>query len=596
VSNVSIVPADLAIKAMQDAGYKNAAYAIAEIIDNSVQADSKKVDLLCSEEYLDINGRQYSRINELAIVDNGCGMDKEVLQQALQFGNGTRLQPKNQKGIGKFGMGLPSASISQAKIVEVWSWQDGIKNANFTYLNVNEIISKKQQFIPEPIHKEIPKKWIDLMDPEISKNNSGTLVVWKKMDRCIWKTGDAIINNSEFLIGRMYRYFLYKDKLKIRMLVENGAGELKERFAKANDPLYLQTDTSTPKPFDKKSMFEQYGENYINQININGEKVEVVIKASIVKKETLKVDLAGDSPGNSEAGKHAKKNIGISIVRAGRELDLDKTLTTNADTERWWGIEISFPPQLDEIFGVTNNKQAATNLTELFQLDFSDLPDGQNYTQYREELKASGDPKYQLVEIVQILQRLVKEIRGGYRNRSEGLRSGSSGESGGGAEKKASDRTKKRKEKGFEGGSDRVDIPVDEQNKELINYFRSKGFDDDEVEAYLNFVNKTDSKYILISAPTGSPDFFSSMGLKGKLNITLNSEHPAFNALSILDKNPDEIKDEDLRKTLVQAIYGLKLIFFAWARYEDENEDVKDMLQKIRIDWGTIAKDFFSDE
>ena len=596
MSNVTIVPAELAIKAMQDAGYKNAAYAIAEIIDNSVQADSTKVDLLCTEEYIDIKGRQYSRINELAIVDNGCGMNKEVLQQALQFGNGTRLEAKNQKGIGKFGMGLPSASISQAKIVEVWSWHDGIKNASFTYLNVNEIISKEQQFIPEPIHKEIPKKWTKLMDPEISNSKSGTLVVWKKMDRCIWRTGEAIINNSEFLIGRIYRHFLYKDKIKIRMLVENGANEIQERFAKANDPLYLLTDTSTPKPFDKKPMFEQWGDDYVNEINLDGEKVEVVIKASIVKKETLKVDLGGDSPGNSEAGKHAKKNIGISIVRAGRELDIDKSLTTNADTERWWGIEISFPPQLDEIFGVTNNKQAATNLTELFQLDFSDLPDGQNYTQYRDELQESGDPKYQLVGIVKTLQGLVKELRGAYRNRSEGLRSGSSSETGGGAEKKASDRTKKRKEKGFEGGSDKVDVPEDEQNQELINYFRSKGFDEEEVEAYLNFVKKTDSKYILISAPTGSPDFFSSMSLKNKLNITLNSEHPAYNALSILDKNPDEIEDEDLRKTLVQAIYGLKLIFFAWARYEDENENIKDALQEIRIDWGRLAKDFFSDE
>ena len=419
MSNTPIVPAELAIKAMQDAGYKNAAYAIAEIIDNSIQAEAKKVDLLCTEAFVDISGKQYSRIEELAIVDNGCGMNKAVLQQALQFGNGTRLELKNQRGIGKFGMGLPSASISQAKIVEVWSWQDGIDSANYTYLNVNEIISKEQEFIPEPSPKPVPKKWIKLMDKEISSNKSGTLVVWKKMDRCIWKTGEAILNNSEFLIGRMYRHFLYKNNVSIRMLVENARNELSERFAKANDPLYLQDNTSTPEPFNNKAMFEEWTENKV-AIKINDEEVDVIIRSSIVKKETLTKDLAGDSPGNSSAGKHAKKNIGISIVRAGRELDIDKSLTSNADTERWWGIEISFPPQLDEIFGVTNNKQAATNLTELFQLDFKDLPDGQNYTQYRDELKESGDPKYQLVTIVNSLQKLVGELRTQYTARSKG--------------------------------------------------------------------------------------------------------------------------------------------------------------------------------
>ena len=48
--NFSIVPTHLAVKAMRDNGYKNAAYAIAELMDNSIQAGAKNVELLCAEQ------------------------------------------------------------------------------------------------------------------------------------------------------------------------------------------------------------------------------------------------------------------------------------------------------------------------------------------------------------------------------------------------------------------------------------------------------------------------------------------------------------------------------------------------------------------
>lgn len=50
----------------------------------------------------------------------------------------------------------------------------------------------------------------------------------------------------------------------------------------------------------------------------------------------------------------------MSVVRAGRELEMNRTFDIGYDpVERWWGIEVSFSPALDDIFGVTNNKQAA---------------------------------------------------------------------------------------------------------------------------------------------------------------------------------------------------------------------------------------------
>src|SRR6478672_346944 len=112
-----IVPTSLAVKAMRDNGYKNAAYAIAELMDNSIQAGAKTVQLLCADRELQVEQRTRKRLNEVAVLDDGSGMDADTLRIALQFGNGTHLEAAQQKGMGRFGMGLPSASISQCQHV-----------------------------------------------------------------------------------------------------------------------------------------------------------------------------------------------------------------------------------------------------------------------------------------------------------------------------------------------------------------------------------------------------------------------------------------------------------------------------------------------
>ena len=99
----SIVPPHLAVKAMRDNGYKNAAYALAELMDNSIQAGATVVELLCGEMDFMLEQRRRSRVHQIAVLDNGTGMDRDVLRMALQFGNGTHLNSENQKGIGRFG-------------------------------------------------------------------------------------------------------------------------------------------------------------------------------------------------------------------------------------------------------------------------------------------------------------------------------------------------------------------------------------------------------------------------------------------------------------------------------------------------------------
>jgi hypothetical protein len=182
--SIDIVPAHLAVQAMRDNGYKNAAYAIAELMDNSIQAGATVVELLCSEQVNLVAQRRRSSIHQIAVLDNGSGMDAEVLKLALQFGNGTHLTPDKQDGMGRFGMGLPSASISQCTRVEVWSWQHGIESALYTYIDLDKIRSQEQRAIPEPMPRRVPDVW---QQASSGFGTSGTLVVWSNLDRIMPK-------------------------------------------------------------------------------------------------------------------------------------------------------------------------------------------------------------------------------------------------------------------------------------------------------------------------------------------------------------------------------------------------------------------------
>jgi hypothetical protein len=375
-------------------------------MDNSIQAGARQVELLCGERQIFLQQRKRSRIDQVAVLDNGSGMNETVLRMALQFGNGTHLTAEGQKGIGKFGMGLPSSSISQCTRVDVWTWQDGPESAIHTYLDLDEIRSRRMNEVPQPSRREIPRIWRKAGQ---GYGSSGTLVVWSKLDRVIWKTGRSIIENSEFLVGRMYRKFLADGRVKIRMLtfdVEDFSLDHLEKFAVPNDPLYLMDRTSCPAPFDKTPMFEMWGEPTTIEIQHKGEVHPVRVTFSVAKQEARAHPQSGSLP----YGRHAAKNIGVSIVRAERELDLEQSWVVQHDPrERWWGVEVEFPPALDEVFGVNNMMQAARNFHEMDVERL--LNEGETVAQLKERLSEEEDPNGPLLEVSRLIDKNLKTLR-----------------------------------------------------------------------------------------------------------------------------------------------------------------------------------------
>ena len=591
-----IVPADLALEAMRDNGYRNTAYAVCELIDNAIQAGANYVHLMCAERVEQNNVRITRKISQIAVLDDGCGMDKQVLSIALQFGNGTRLKRQDRTGIGRFGMGLPASSISQARRVEVWSWQNGIENALYTYLDMDEIKKENRSEVPVPIRKAVPDCWIT----HATVKESGTLVVWSKIDRNLWKQAKTLFDNSELLIGRTYRKFLNDKTIVIEMLsFDEDTPKIIEASRKAlpNDPLYLMTSTSCPPPYDAEALFEPWGEPRVFSVDLgDGKKHEIIIRCSIAKAEARKTDNAGGLP----YGKHAAKNVGISLMRAGRELELDQTIVNAYDPrERWWGIEVDFPPALDEIMGVANNKQTARNFADILQFDVESLiKDGKTFVNVMEELEGEGDPRAPLLVVCVYLKNQLALIRKIIKEQGVGKRQS-------GDERYSSDRlavtaatiaTDQRKEDGFKGISDKDETkPKEQREKEIEEFLEEAEVPEDEAKAIMGATLENGLKYLFAKAPVHNDAFFVVQPKGGVLNILINIRHPAYEHLvEVLDNDFSNDDADELKARLIKAGSGLKLLLAAWARYEDELPDgpQKERAQDARADWGRVARGF----
>lgn len=133
-------------------------------------------------------------VTEIGFLDNGDGMSLNVLGSCLGIGASTR---KARKGMGRFGVGLPQASLYACPEIEVYSWQTGVENAHKVYLDINKIKDGEQKEIEDPALTQIPDPYASYLhyqtlSEKYDFSKSGTLVIWKKCDRISHKTRGPI--------------------------------------------------------------------------------------------------------------------------------------------------------------------------------------------------------------------------------------------------------------------------------------------------------------------------------------------------------------------------------------------------------------------
>ena len=333
---------------------------LGEIVDNSVEAGAANIAVRFTTEKIRKSGKKRvsDAITEIAIIDDGDGMDRTTLQKCLALGESIRTSRSGGHGIGRFGVGMTLGGISLARRIDVYSRTCGNEDFFYTFIDLDDIQAGALTCIPVPETQSPPEEYRKLLN-----NSSGTIVILKKCDRM-----DGNFDDFSNYLGRTYRKFIERG-LKIN---------LNDSPVYLHDPLYI----AGPTIFDKQKLESEgipepkatlLGEDRIT-LDIPGElgkTADIVIRMSLLPKEWRSEAGAG---GGVEAKKRKiDKNEGVSILRADREV-LYKTVpyiigkigeSKSLDIDRWWGCEISFPPELDSYFQVRYIKRGAEPIPSL---------------------------------------------------------------------------------------------------------------------------------------------------------------------------------------------------------------------------------------
>jgi len=318
-STLALVKLQCFLQATRDSGYKSAAYALAELIDNSIEASAEHIEI-------EISSTHRSGVESITVTDDGVGMSKETLALALQFGGSTRFGSRS--GSGRFGMGLPNSCVSQAKRVEVTSWESKSRIWR-THLDVDEFLSGKSDLLSNPERVAYA-----------ARTESGTVVRLTRCDRFQYKSVNEAVTRLNSELGRLFRNVIH-DGISISI---NGV-----EIAPV-DPLFLR---SAP----RLSRAESFGPPLVYRIR-HGEDNRISTVTVVFSNLPLAKLHGLSNQQKNELG--IAKGAGVSILRAGREIDYGWFFMGSKRKENyddWWRCEIRFEPDLDEAFGVTHTKQ-----------------------------------------------------------------------------------------------------------------------------------------------------------------------------------------------------------------------------------------------
>ena len=326
-------------------GYDNYS-ALCDLVDNAFDAEAKNV-------YISISQKDGDAV--ISIADDGIGMDQHTLDEALKLGSLT--ERNSASDLGKFGMGLVTASLSIAKKTSVLTRNNGEVLKSVT--DVDEIKRRNEfcKYLGKASSDEVPRF------TKVLGKSSGTIVELTKTDNLKHQNLSVFRNTLKGKLGQIYRHFLFAGK---KIYVNDEA-------IAPRDPLMSDVEGTEVYSFDSLE---------VKLTNSEGKEVRDQIRVRIA----VLPDFGAD--GNKER-KINQAGQGFYILRNNREIADGKTLDLFArhnDLNRF-RAEIFFSGTLDEFMGVNFTKREV-DPTQAIHDKIKDLVGGQILT-IRNRIKAA---------------------------------------------------------------------------------------------------------------------------------------------------------------------------------------------------------------
>lgn len=200
-------------ESIRSMGYSPEA-AIADLVDNSITAGAKVIDVLFQWEGQD----SYVRV-----VDDGTGMDEEALVEAMTLGSKNPLEERKSNDLGRFGLGLKTASFSQGRELTVLTKHRSRANLQSVRRWDLDVVSASNEW---RLLRDQPSQM-----PQTSVSGFGTVVQWSKLDRLVGNADprdnqaqkrflEIVSRVKQHLEATFHRFLTGRGKLAISL---NGA-------------------------------------------------------------------------------------------------------------------------------------------------------------------------------------------------------------------------------------------------------------------------------------------------------------------------------------------------------------------------------------
>lgn len=364
-ANVPLFLSQTLVNTLRDVGYNNTTSAICEYVDNAIQWGASQVRV-----YFNMSGKRKDPKIDVLVLDNGKGMPANVLRAVMAFGGSMNYD--NRQGIGRYGMGMKTAALSMGTTLEVYSWTEPRAFYRMT-LDVGTVSDDRSNVVnlasPEFL-EDAPSQIREILtsfmsfpsdtqsqevltaDPEELSRRlgpSGTMIFIPDCDRLTYRKERTLVDHATKEFARIYRRQLAKG---LRLYVNN-------RMIEPFDPTYTLEQARHSKIIEISGTRTQVVRVWTPEIPIA--EGSPVVKPITIRLYRLPIEKWDELPRKIlKNDLHVFDGDHLSFMRSDREVHkghVPAIVGKFGTRDHWWRIEIDFPPELDEAFGVSFNKQ-----------------------------------------------------------------------------------------------------------------------------------------------------------------------------------------------------------------------------------------------